>query len=106
MKAYGKELIIDLHNCDPQTFTRNKIKKYFVEVCKLIDMERAKLLYVRGLALKQAADNLLKYSHEERRVIRRILRSKNDSVGQISRSLNMDDKNVEKILTRFREDGK
>ena len=70
------------------------------------EMERAKLLYVRGLALKQAADNLRKYSHEERRVIRRILESKNDSVGQISRSLNMDEKNVEKILTRFREDGK
>lgn len=45
MKLYGKELIIDLHNCDPQTFTRRKIKKYFVEVCKLIDMERAKLCW-------------------------------------------------------------
>ena len=45
MKTYGKELIIDLHNCDPKTFTRNKIKKYFVEVCKLIDMQRAKLCW-------------------------------------------------------------
>ena len=42
---YGKELIIDLHNCDPKTFTRNRIKKYFVEVCKLIDMERCKLCW-------------------------------------------------------------
>lgn len=45
MKTYGKELIIDLHNCEPKTFTRYKIKKYFVEVCKLIDMERAKLCW-------------------------------------------------------------
>ncbi len=45
MINYGKELIIDLHNCDSSTFTRHKIKKYFVEVCKLIDMERAKLCW-------------------------------------------------------------
>ena len=28
MKPYGKELIIDLHNCDPSTFTRKSIKDY------------------------------------------------------------------------------
>ena len=43
MKTYGKELIIDLHNCDPTTFNRKNIKKYFIEICDLIDMERCKL---------------------------------------------------------------
>ena len=43
MKTYGKELIIDLHHCDPSTFNRKTIKKYFVELCDLIDMERCKL---------------------------------------------------------------
>lgn len=41
--SYGKELIIDLHTCDPSTFNRKSIKKYFVELCDLIDMERCKL---------------------------------------------------------------
>ena len=43
MKAYGKELIIDLHNCDAAMFNRKSIKKYFIELCELIDMERCKL---------------------------------------------------------------
>lgn len=43
MKNYGKELIIDLHVCDNTTFTRKHIKRYFVELCEIIDMERCKL---------------------------------------------------------------
>ncbi len=43
MKGYGKELILDLHECDPATFTRKSIKKFFKELCELIDMEREKL---------------------------------------------------------------
>lgn len=42
-KDYGKEVIIDLHNCNPETFTRKSIRKYFKEICELIDMERADL---------------------------------------------------------------
>jgi len=45
MKTYGKEVIIDLHNCDPKTFNRKKIKAFFIELCDLIDMERAKLCW-------------------------------------------------------------
>lgn len=41
--SYGKELILDLHNCDPETFNRNSIKNYFVELCDLIDMEACDL---------------------------------------------------------------
>jgi len=34
MKPYGKELIIDLHNCDPTTFTRKSIEDYVDTLCK------------------------------------------------------------------------
>ncbi len=43
MKPYGKELILDLHYCDPVTFTRENIRDYFRKLCDLIDMERCKL---------------------------------------------------------------
>lgn len=43
MKSYGKELILDLHGCDSSKFTRKSIKKFFKELCELIDMEREDL---------------------------------------------------------------
>jgi S-adenosylmethionine decarboxylase len=43
MAIYGKELILDLHECDPSTFTRKSIRKFFQELCELIDMERENL---------------------------------------------------------------
>jgi len=45
MKNYGKELILDLHNCDPSTFTRKNIRNYFRKLCIIIDMERCKLCW-------------------------------------------------------------
>ena len=45
MITYGKELILDLHECDPSTFTRKSIRKFFKELCELIDMEREKLCW-------------------------------------------------------------
>lgn len=45
MDDYGKELIIDLHNCDSAQFTRKIIKNYFKKVCKLLNMERCKLYW-------------------------------------------------------------
>ena len=42
-KPYGKELILDLHECDPTTFTRECITLYFAQLCKLIDMEACDL---------------------------------------------------------------
>ncbi len=38
-KMYGKELILDLHNCDSELFTRKIIDLYFKELCKLINMK-------------------------------------------------------------------
>jgi S-adenosylmethionine/arginine decarboxylase-like enzyme len=43
MKGYGKELILDIHECDVSKFNKKDIKKYLVELCKLIDMEREDL---------------------------------------------------------------
>jgi len=45
MKSYGKELILDLHGCDASTFDRKSIRKFFKELCALIDMERCKLCW-------------------------------------------------------------
>lgn len=41
--GYGKELIIDLHNCNPKKFNRKDIEQYFIDLCELIDMEREDL---------------------------------------------------------------
>lgn len=43
MDNYGKELILDLHNCNSARFTRKNIKNYFKEICSLINMERCDL---------------------------------------------------------------
>ncbi len=45
MIGYGKEIILDLHCCDPDTFTRKSIRKYFKELCKLIDMQPEKICW-------------------------------------------------------------
>ena len=45
IKPYGKELILDLHNCDPKRFNRAMIRKFFRELCKLIDMQRCELFW-------------------------------------------------------------
>ena len=37
---YGKELILDLHNCDTSKFNRSDITIFFEELCELIDMKR------------------------------------------------------------------
>jgi len=45
VKDYGKEIIIDLHNCNPNKFTRKNITYYFKKICRLVDMERCKLCW-------------------------------------------------------------
>jgi len=40
---YGKELILDLHDCDLKSFGRRSLRKYFKELCELIDMQRCDL---------------------------------------------------------------
>jgi S-adenosylmethionine/arginine decarboxylase-like enzyme len=41
LAPYGFELILDLHGCNPATFTRDHLDRYFSELCELIDMELA-----------------------------------------------------------------
>lgn len=43
--AYGKEIIIDMHECDVSKFNRKELRKYFKELCALIDMERCDLYF-------------------------------------------------------------
>ncbi len=44
MKSYGKELIMDLHGCNPETFTRESISKFLEKLCdNVIHMEREDL---------------------------------------------------------------
>lgn len=45
MNNYGKELILDIHNCDPTTFTRASLKYFCIDICKLINMERCEIYY-------------------------------------------------------------
>lgn len=45
MTSFGKELILDLHDCDSSTFTRKSIRKYFKLLCKQIDMKTEKLYW-------------------------------------------------------------
>lgn len=45
MNNYGKELVIDLHDCDISKFNRKDLRKFFKELCFLIDMNRAKLVF-------------------------------------------------------------
>lgn len=44
-KNYGKELILDLHCCNAKKFTRRALKRFFKDLCKLIDMERCELFW-------------------------------------------------------------
>ena len=32
-RSYGAELILDLHHCNPDTFTRSHLDKYFTKLC-------------------------------------------------------------------------
>lgn len=43
VEAYGKELILDLHGCNPLKFTRNCIQSYMERLCDVIDMKRGPL---------------------------------------------------------------
>lgn len=42
---YGKEMILDLHECNKALMTQENIDKYFDELCDLIDMEQVKKMY-------------------------------------------------------------
>jgi len=43
--SFGKEVILDLYECDIRKFNREDIEKYLKLLCDLIDMEREALHY-------------------------------------------------------------
>lgn len=43
--SYGKELVLDLHECDEKQFNRKTLEKFFKELCDLIDMEKCELFW-------------------------------------------------------------
>ena len=43
MENYGKELALDLHNCNPEKFNEEDLTKFFIELCDFIGMQRAPL---------------------------------------------------------------
>lgn len=46
MNGYGKELILDIHNCDVSKFNRKDIENYLIELCdNIINMEREDLYW-------------------------------------------------------------
>jgi len=42
---YGKELILDLCDCNASLFNRRELKKFFTEMCHLLEMEKCKLTF-------------------------------------------------------------
>ena len=42
---YGKELILDLHDCNQDKFNRESLRRYFGELCKLINMQACELYF-------------------------------------------------------------
>ncbi len=43
ISPYGYELILDLHNCDPSTFNRESIDRFFTKLCAVIEMEKCEV---------------------------------------------------------------
>jgi len=56
MKHFGKELIIDLDNCNVRKFTRHHIKLFFKGLCKEIDMVACKQTFWDYINDKEAYD--------------------------------------------------
>ena len=42
---YGKELVLDIHGCDVTKFNRKSLRKFFKDLCVVIDMQRGKLCF-------------------------------------------------------------
>ncbi len=45
MNNYGKELILDMHECNPEKFTRESIEQFLIKLCKLINVVRCELFW-------------------------------------------------------------
>ncbi len=52
-EPYGEELILDLHGCRTERFTRSEIERFCTELCELIDMERCDLHFWDDVGVPQ-----------------------------------------------------
>ena len=44
-EAYGKEIILDMWDCDPKKMNRTKLREFFKVLCKKIDMQKELLCF-------------------------------------------------------------
>lgn len=42
-KPYGYELVLDLHDCNPEKFNRVDIDRFFTDLCRQISMEKCEV---------------------------------------------------------------
>jgi S-adenosylmethionine/arginine decarboxylase-like enzyme len=40
---YGYELMLDLHGCEPKLFTRRHLRKFFDQLCEIIEMQKCSI---------------------------------------------------------------
>ena len=52
-KAYGFELIMDLHGCDVSKFNRTSLDGYFEKLCKAIDMKKCERYFWDDVGLPE-----------------------------------------------------
>lgn len=52
-KAYGFELILDLHGCDVSKFNRTSLDEYFEKLCKAIDMRKCERYFWDDVGLPE-----------------------------------------------------
>lgn len=71
-----------------------------------LEDEKAVLLYIRNLAMKQAskAINIQKTPHNERRILHFIIDEQSEDVEAISRTLNLREAQVREILTKLKKE--
>ena len=50
-RPYGFEVILDLHGCNPATFTRDHLDRYFTELCRRISMEKCEVHFWDDVAV-------------------------------------------------------
>jgi len=71
----------------------------------LLEKERAKLLYIRNLAMREACLSMGNMTRQERRVMYRILDQKKVSCEIISEQLDMRESTVEQVIKGLKEKG-
>lgn len=57
MDDYGKELIVDIHNCGISKFNRRDLAEFFGELCDLIDMRRGPLYFWDYVGFEEEREN-------------------------------------------------